>query len=101
MIENMLVAAVGGFLFNAVPLFTLGTKPKEERPDFKDLLYWLPYLGWPIIGAFLVYVYESPDFHLTKLLSFHIGLASASIVNQMFNALPIKPSNINLTDLNQ
>jgi len=99
--ENIIIAAVGGLTYNIVPLLELSQTPKESRPDFKDWLYWAPYFIWPLLAGFLLYLYQSPEINITKLLSFHIGISAPLIIRQMMKSLPIEPEKIKLRDLNQ
>jgi hypothetical protein len=99
--EYIIIAAVGGLTYNVVPLLELSRSPKESRPDFKDPLYWVPYLIWPVLAGFLLYLYQSPEIKITKLLSFHIGISAPLIIRQMIKVLPVEPETINLTDQDQ
>jgi hypothetical protein len=101
MSEYVVIAAVGGFAYNLVPLLELWKTPKESRPDFRECLYWLPYLAWPILAGFLLYLYESPDLKLSKLLAFHIGVSAPLAIRAMMKVLPVTPDKISLEDQNQ
>jgi len=99
--EHILIAAVGGLIYNVLQLLELQRKPRDERPDLKDFFYWLPFLVWPLLGGFLAYVYETPSTPLNKILSLHIGIASPLIIRQMCHVLPIIPTRLPLKDENQ
>ncbi|OGL42890.1 MAG: hypothetical protein A2042_01965 [Candidatus Schekmanbacteria bacterium GWA2_38_11] len=99
--EYILIAACGGFAYNVVPLLELWKTPKESRPDFGELLYWLPYIAWPFLAGFLLYLYESPELKLSKLLAFHIGVSAPLVIRTMIQVLPVTPDKIKLEDLNQ
>jgi hypothetical protein len=96
--EYVFIAAGGGFVYNILQLLELQNKSRESRPDFKDVIYWLPYLAWPILGGFLAYVYQTPENPLSKLLALHIGVSCPLIFRQMVQILPVK---VKLTDENQ
>ena len=97
--EYIIIAAVGGLAYHVVPLLELWKTPKESRPDFKELLYWVPYLVWPLLAGFLLYLYQSPEIKITRLLSFHIGISAPLIIRKMME-LP-EPERIKLTDQDQ
>jgi len=99
--EYIIIAAVGGLTYNVVPLLELSQTPKESRPDFKDFLYWVPYFIWPFLAGFLLYLYQSPEMKITKLLSFHIGISAPLLIKQMMRAFPIEPDRIKLKDQDQ
>ena len=101
MSEYIVISAIGGFTYNVVPLLELWKTPKESRPDFKDILYWLPYFAWPILAGFLLYLYEIPDMKITKLLAFHIGLSAPLIIRKMIEVLPVSPEAVKLKDDDQ
>lgn len=75
--------------------------PKEARPNLRELLYWLPYIIWPLLAGFLLYLYEDPDLKLSKLLAFHIGISAPLIITTMIQVLPDIANKINLKDQNQ
>ena len=102
MSENIIIAAVGGLTYNIVPLLELWKTPKESRPDFKEWLYWVPYVVWPLLAGFLLYLYEeSPGIKITRFLSFHIGISAPFIIRKMMEVLPIQPAQISLKDNKQ
>jgi hypothetical protein len=101
MSEHIWLAALGGFVYNLLPLLELQSKPKETRPDFCDIIYWLPFLFWPFLSALLAYAYESPQTPLSKMLALHIGLSAPLIFRQMIQVLPINPKQVKLADLDQ
>lgn len=101
MSEYVMIAAAGGLTYNVVPLLELWKTPKNSRPDLKDILYWLPYLVWPIVAGFLLYLYESPTITFSKIIAFHIGLSAPLAIRKMIDVLPVIPSKVILTDKNQ
>jgi hypothetical protein len=101
MSEHIWLAAFGGLAYNILPLLELQLKPKESRPDFKDIIYWLPYLIWPFMSGLLAYAYESPQTPLNKMLALHIGLSAPLIFRQLVQVLPFNPKKVKLADRNQ
>ena len=90
----ILLATVGGFSVNILQLMEYSKLPKVERPDFKDLLFWLPYLVWPILGGTLAFAYIESGISLSPLLALNIGLSAPLIFRAMLEANPVKPTSI-------
>ena len=84
----IIYGAIGGFLINILNLLELRFVPKEERPDFKDILYWLPFIVWPLTGGFLVHIYQATNFTLQPLLAFNVGLSAPLTIRAMAEANP-------------
>lgn len=101
MIELIICGFCGGLIVDFMQILELQYKPKEERPDHKEFVNWFPYVIWPLLGAFLVYVNYTPFSKLTKLLSLQIGASSPLIIRQMIKSIPIKPKQIKLRDDDQ
>jgi hypothetical protein len=64
---------------------------RERRPDFADIIYWIPYLAWPIIGALLVYIYIVTKIEVNALFAFQTGLAAPLILKSLSNVIPKHP----------
>ena len=88
------LAIVGGFSVNILQLMEYSKLPKLERPDFKDLLFWLPYLVWPILGGILAFSYIESGIDLSPILALNIGLSAPLIFRAMIEANPMKPASI-------
>ncbi|MBW1794855.1 MAG: hypothetical protein JRJ38_10560 [Deltaproteobacteria bacterium] len=99
--EQIVLGFLGGLIFDFLQLLELQKKPKENRPDFKDWLYWLPHFVWPFLGALLVYVCDTPNLKLSKLLSLQLGLSAPLMFRQMIQSNPLALKKIELQDENQ
>jgi len=84
------MAGFGGAIVNVLQLLELKNIPKPERPDFKDVFYWLPFVIWPIIGAVLAYAHEESGTKLSPLLAMNIGLSAPLIIRSMADANPFQ-----------
>ncbi len=91
----VILAAIGGLVVNLLSLIELQHIPKERRPDFKDPLYWLPFLAWPLLGGLVGFLYNDTNFPLGKFVSFHLGLSSPLILKVAASTIP-SPSPPNL-----
>lgn len=87
-IAPIVLAAIGGFVVNVLNLLELQHVPKDRRPDFRDWLYWLPFVAWPLLGGIAGYLYNDNASPLGKLVAFHIGISSPLILRTMASVLP-------------
>ena len=101
MIESVIIAAIGGLIYNIFPFLEYHSKPIESRPDFRDIFFWIPFFIVPLLGAFLAYIYQTPETPLSKWVSFHVGLSAPVIIRQAMQSSPFKPKQIKLQDENQ
>jgi hypothetical protein len=101
MTEYVILGFIGGLIVDFLQVLELQNKPKGERPDHKEFVNWLPYVAWPVLGAILVYVYDSPDLKLNKLLSLQIGVSAPLIIRQMTKSNPFQKKTIELDDQQQ
>lgn len=90
----ILLAAMGGFAINILHLVEYSKRPKTERPDFKDWLFWVPYLAWPVLGSVLAFAYLESGVQLSPILALNIGLSAPLIFRAMIEANPVKPKAI-------
>lgn len=88
LVTPVILAAIGGFVVNLLSLLELQHVPKDRRPDFHDLLYWLPFFAWPLLGGIIGYLYNDATSPLGKLVAFHIGISSPLILRTMANVVP-------------
>lgn len=91
----IILAGSGGFIYNILQLMELIKVPKENRPDFKDWIYWIPYLVWPLLGGLLAYAYLESGLTFSPLIALNVGLSAPLIFRQMINSNPLSPDNIN------
>ncbi len=86
--QAVILAFLGGIALDALNICELQNVPKERRPNFKDVLYWLPYIFWPILGGFLGYLFDDDRAPLSKIVAFQIGLSAPLILRALANAVP-------------
>ena len=80
-------AAFGGIAINLLPLMELRTLPKEQWPDFKHIVYWLPFMIWPILGAGLALAYETGT-DLNGIVAINIGVSAPLILRAFAESNP-------------
>jgi hypothetical protein len=84
----LILAFFGGLAVNLLNLMELQNVPKDRRPDFKDPLYWLPYVIWPLMGGLLAYIYEASNNPLKPIIAFQVGASAPLIIRAMARAVP-------------
>ncbi|MCG7867003.1 MAG: UTP--glucose-1-phosphate uridylyltransferase [Candidatus Thiodiazotropha taylori] len=92
------LAILGGFLINILHLVEYAKLPKEKRPDFKDILFYVPYVAWPVSGGVLAFAYQSSGIVLSPILALNVGLSAPLIVRAMAESNPIKTPSIDPGD---
>ena len=85
--QPIVIAAFGGFAVRLVELMELNTVPREEHPDFRYWLYWLPYFGTPFIGVGLVWIYGLAGI-VNPIAALHIGASGPLILRSMSQTTP-------------
>tara|TARA_R110000868_G_scaffold147163_1_gene368407 strand:+ start:1892 stop:2173 length:282 start_codon:yes stop_codon:yes gene_type:complete len=86
--ELIYIGAGGGLALQLLSLLELPNIDKKDRPDFKDLVYYIPYVLNPILGAFIVFVYLKAQTELNPVLALHIGASAPVILRTMASAIP-------------
>jgi hypothetical protein len=90
----LLFAAGGGFAVNVLHLMEYAGRPRSDRPDFRDWLFWLPYGAWPALGALLAYAYLESGVALSPIIALNVGLSAPLILRAMIEANPIQQRSI-------
>jgi hypothetical protein len=103
--QTIILAAVGGLIYNVLPLLELQKAPKADRPDFKDWLFWLPFFIWPLLAGLLGFAYSSsaqPSSGpaMTPLLALNVGLSAPLILRAMAQANPFQKGTQPVSDPN-
>ncbi|MEZ9741331.1 hypothetical protein BCU90_16330 [Vibrio lentus] len=81
-------AMAGAFAIKLLELAELHKITPAERPDFKDIFYWVPFIILPILGGGLAQVYVSSDTMLSPLLAVNIGVSAPLMLRAMAQAVP-------------
>lgn len=94
MTAPIVLAVVGGFFVNILQLMEYANRPKLERPDFKDGLFYVPYVAWPTISGVLAYAYIESGVVLSPIIGLNVGLSAPLLIRAMTEANPFKASTI-------
>jgi hypothetical protein len=84
----ILIAAGGALAIQLLNLLEIPNLKKRDRPDFKDWVYYIPYLINPLLGAFITFVYLKANTTLNPVLALHIGASAPVILRTMASTLP-------------
>lgn len=84
----VLLAAFGGTAVHFVNLAEAHKLPLDQRPNFRDPLYWITYLIAGGVGAVVAYAYLASGFQMKALLAIHIGASSPLILRAMASLIP-------------
>jgi hypothetical protein len=90
-VQMIIYAAVGSLVVPILDLVELRKIAKDRRPDFSDIFYWLPYIVYPFLAAFLAYAYLNSKIELNPILAINLG-ASAPAILQSFARVGTKSS---------
>lgn len=85
---NVLFAGGGALAIELLKLAEIRNLPKHERPDLKDVWYWVPYIVLPLLGSGLAYVYLMSEIELKPFLAVNIGVSAPLIIRAMATSVP-------------
>ncbi len=86
--EPVVLASIGGIAIQLLAFLELQSLEKNLRPDFKDIIYWIPYIIAPFISGLMGYAYfhdHPPD---NNILAIHIGASAPLILRTMAGVFP-------------
>ncbi len=84
----LLFAAFGGVAVQLLNLAEAHKLPPDERPNFRDPLYWVAYLVAAGIATFVAWAYVASGFELKGFLAIHVGASSPLLLRTMASLLP-------------
>lgn len=86
--EPVIFAALGGAAVQILYLIDGLNAPKDRRPDFRSILYYLGILLNISLSVILGFVYFDESQKLNKIVYFHIGLSAPLILRTLATTLP-------------
>jgi hypothetical protein len=86
--EPVLIATLGGIAVQLLYLLDGINAPKDRRPDFLSISYYVGIIGNIALSAILGYVYFDEDQNLNKIVYFHIGLSAPLILRTLATTIP-------------
>ncbi len=93
--EYILIPAIAGFVAQLLNLLEIARLEPARRPNFKDWVYWLPYIIGPIVSGFAGYFsFNGNMAGFTPMLGVQVGIAAPLTLKGFANVLPkIPPQN--------
>jgi hypothetical protein len=73
-------AFLGALGIQLLGIMELSKVPKNQRPDFKDFIYWIPFAIHPLVGAGLAYAYVASGESLAPLLAINVGVTAPLVL---------------------
>ena len=86
--EPVFISGLGGVAVQLLYLIDGMKAPKDRRPDFRSITYYLGILGNIALSVILGYVYFDSDQKLNKIVYFHIGLSAPLILRTLATTIP-------------
>jgi hypothetical protein len=87
-VPTICIAAGGSLAINLLNFLEALNLPKDRRPVFRDVAYWVPYIIYPILGGFVAYVYLASGFEIKPLLGLPLGASAPLILRAAASAIP-------------
>jgi hypothetical protein len=84
----VLVAAGGGFAITLLNFAEAVNLPKDRRPDFQEIVYWVQGAIYPALGAFVAYVYVASGYDIKPVLALQVGASAPLILRAAASAYP-------------
>lgn len=86
--QSVLISGLGGIAVQMLYVVDGLNAPKDRRPDFKSLGYYIGMLINIGLSIILGYVYFDEAQKLNKIVYFHIGLSAPLILRTLATTLP-------------
>jgi hypothetical protein len=86
--EPVFIATLGGIAVQVLYVIDGVNAPKDRRPDFWSLSYYIGILGNIALSAILGYGYFDESQRLNKIVYFHIGLSAPLILRTLATTVP-------------
>ncbi|MBK8088551.1 MAG: hypothetical protein IPK31_11695 [Chitinophagaceae bacterium] len=93
--EYILIPCIAGFVAQLLNLLEVAKLEPTRRPNFKDWIYWLPYIIGPLVGGFAGYLsFHDNSSSFTTILGVQVGIAAPLTLKGFANVIPkIPPHN--------
>jgi len=72
----VLLAAASALIIKLLELTEVHKLPSTQRPNLKDIWYWVPHFILPLAGGFLVYLHQQSGGTINALLAMNIGITA-------------------------
>ena len=87
--DYILIPAIAGFVAQLLNLLELAKIETARRPNFKDPIYWIPYIVGPILGGVAGYFsFHDNIENFTTMLGAQVGVAAPLTLKGLASAAP-------------
>jgi len=86
--ESVIISALGGLSIQLLYVLDGLNAPKDRRPDFQAISYYIGIFGNIVLSIILGYVYFDDHQKLNKIVYFHIGLSAPLILRTLATTIP-------------
>lgn len=83
--QIVVMSACGGLVINLLNLLEAVQLPEQQRPNFKSIVYWIPYFVNPLLGGFAGFLYSTQQ-GVNIPGAAGIGLAAPSFLKNIASA---------------
>ncbi len=84
--ELLTVALIGGLILSLANFFQNHNRPAAKRVPL-DYVYWLAFIAWPLIGAFVTWVYVLDGAKLRAFSALLTGLGAPTTIQTLIERL--------------
>jgi hypothetical protein len=89
----ILIPGIAALFAQLLNLLELTKLEPSRRPDFKDFVYWLPYIIGPVVGGFAGYFSFHDNINsYTTMLGVQVGIAAPLTLKGFANVIPKLPN---------
>jgi hypothetical protein len=74
----------------------LAKVPAANRPDLRDVVYWVPYFIMPVLGGGLAYAYVASSVEMKPMLAINVGVSAPLILRAMAALNPLQRASIDV-----
>jgi hypothetical protein len=86
--STVFIAAGGSLAIALLNLAEALNLPKDRRPDFRDVGYWVQGAIYTALGGFVAYVYDASGYDIKPVLALQVGASAPLILRAAASAIP-------------
>lgn len=90
--QSVVFGGIGGLSSSVLSMLQWARTPREQRPvsPLRDSAFWTLVVLLPVLGGFLVFLYERSGVTFTPILAVNVGASAPIIIQQLVStAAPV------------